>query len=122
MADPRAAEPASGFKFFYLLFLPVVVAAVRHGLDGACIGLAITQLGLVGLLHRYGYDADAFTEFQMLMLVLTATGLVVGVVVTERRTPTARSARSRLLLKQGGRGRAGRPLQSGQRDGVRARP
>lgn len=78
------AEPASGFKFFYLLFLPVVVIAVRHGLDGACMGLAITQLGLVGLLHRYGYDANAFTEFQTMMLVLTATGLVVGVVVTER--------------------------------------
>jgi two-component system sensor kinase FixL len=78
------AKPASGFKFFYLLFLPVVVIAVRHGLDGACMGLAITQLGLVGLLHRYGYDANAFTEFQTMMLVLTATGLVVGVVVTER--------------------------------------
>ena len=78
------SEPASGFKFFYLLFLPVVVIAVRHGLDGACLGLAITQLGLVGLLHRYGYDANAFTEFQTMMLVLTATGLVVGVVVTER--------------------------------------
>ena len=34
--------------------------------------------------HRYGYDANTFTEFQTLMLVLTATGLVVGVVVTER--------------------------------------
>jgi two-component system sensor kinase FixL len=78
------SEPASGFKFFYLLFLPVVVIAVRHGLDGACLGLAITQLGLVGLLLRHGYDANTFTEFQTLMLVLTATGLVVGVVVTER--------------------------------------
>ena len=57
-------DRADGFKLFYLLFLPVVVAAVRHGLDGACIGLAVTQLGLVGLLHDYGYDAKAFTEFQ----------------------------------------------------------
>jgi signal transduction histidine kinase len=78
-------ESTSGFKFFYLFFLPVVAAAVRHGLDGACLGLALTQLGLVGLLHRHGYDANVFTEFQVLMLVLTATGLTVGVVVTERR-------------------------------------
>ncbi len=77
-------ESTSGFKFFYLFFLPVVAAAVRHGLDGACLGLALTQLGLVGLLHRHGYDANVFTEFQVLMLVLTATGLTVGVVVTER--------------------------------------
>src|SRR5262249_38275569 len=60
------ASGADGFKLFYLLFLPVVVAAVRHGVDGACVALAITQLGLVGLLHRYGYDAAAFTEFQVL--------------------------------------------------------
>src|SRR5262249_29830555 len=75
----------NGSKLFYVMFLPVVVAAVRYGLDGACIGLAVTQLALVGLLHLYGYEANAFAEFQLLMLILSATGLTVGVVVTERR-------------------------------------
>src|SRR5262249_55956291 len=51
-----AAGP-DGSKVFYLLFLPVMVAAVRRGLDGACVALTFTQLGLIGLLHRYGYDA-----------------------------------------------------------------
>jgi signal transduction histidine kinase len=77
--------PQTGFSFFYLLFLPVGVTAVRYGLDGACLALAFTQFGLVGLLHLYGYDARAFTEFQILMLVLSSTGLIVGVVVTERQ-------------------------------------
>jgi len=77
-------ESESGFKLFYLFFLPVVVAAIRYGLDGACLGLALTQLGLVALLHLHGYDANIFTEFQILMLVLTATGLTVGVTVNER--------------------------------------
>jgi signal transduction histidine kinase len=75
----------NGSQLFFLLFLPVVVAAARHGLDGACIALAITQLGLVVLLHLHGYDANAFTQYQLLMLVLSATGLTVGVVVTERQ-------------------------------------
>lgn len=75
----------SGFHFFYLLFLPVGVAAVRYGLDGACLALAFTQFGLVGLMHVYGYDAKAFTDFQILMLVLSSTGLTVGVIVTERQ-------------------------------------
>ena len=79
------AQTVDGFKFFYLLFLPVMVAAVRYGLDGACVGLALTQFGLVGILHLYGFDARTFTEFQILMLVLTATGLIVGVVVSERK-------------------------------------
>jgi two-component system, LuxR family, sensor kinase FixL len=78
-------ESESGFKLFYLFFLPVVVAAIRYGLDGACLGLALTQFGLVGLLHLHGYDANVFTDFQLLMLVLTATGLTVGVTVNERR-------------------------------------
>jgi signal transduction histidine kinase len=95
-------ESAAGFKYFYLFFLPVVVAAVRHGLDGACLGLALTQLGLVGLLRHHGYDANVFTEFQVLMLILTATGLTVGVVVTERRQAARamREVEARLRAKE----------------------
>src|SRR5215467_8527167 len=96
------AGTENGFKFFYLLFLPVVVAAVRHGLDGACLSLAITQIALVGLLHLYGYDAAAFTQFQTLMFVLTATGLIVGVAVSERQSSDrlARAAETRLKEKE----------------------
>ncbi len=79
------SEWPGGLKYFYLLFVPVVLAAVRHGFDGACISLAVTQFALVGLMHRFGYDAQAFTEMQTLMLVLTGTGLIVGAVVSERK-------------------------------------
>ena len=79
------SEWPGGLKYFYLLFVPVVLAAVRHGFDGACISLAVTQFALVGLMHRFGYDAAAFTDMQTLMLVLTGTGLIVGAVVSERK-------------------------------------
>jgi two-component system, LuxR family, sensor kinase FixL len=97
-----AAAGPNGSKLFYLMFLPVVVAAVRYGLDGACIGLAITQLALVGLLHRYSYEASAFAEFQLLMVVLSATGLTVGVVVTERQhaDETVREVEQQLRAKE----------------------
>jgi len=75
----------TGFNYFYLVFVPVVVVAVRHGIDGACVALAVTQFALVALLHIYGHDVIAFTEIQMLMLVLTATGLIVGVIISERQ-------------------------------------
>jgi two-component system sensor kinase FixL len=75
--------------YFYLLFVPVILAAVRHGFDGACIALALTQFALVGLMHHFGYDAKAFTEMQTLMVVLTGTALVVGAVVSDRKN-TAR--------------------------------
>ena len=91
-----------GFRLFYLLFLPVAVVAVRHGLDGACLGLAVTQFGLIGLLHLSGNDARTFAEFQMLMLVLTATGLIIGVVISERQNSDrlAREAEARLKEKE----------------------
>ena len=93
---------AHGFRLFYLLFVPVVIAAVRHGLDGACLSLAVTQFSLIGLLHLSGYDAGEFTEFQTLMLVLTVTGLIVGVVVSERENSDriARDAQARLVERQ----------------------
>ncbi len=95
-------EGADGFKFFYLLFVPVVVAGVRYGLDGACVSLAFSQIALVGLLHIHGYDARTFTEFQTLMFILTATGLIVGVVVSERQNSDrlVREAEMRLREKE----------------------
>jgi signal transduction histidine kinase len=93
---------ADGYTLFYLLFFPVVVSALRHGLDGACLALATTQLGLVGLLHLHGHDWRIFSEFQVLMFVLTATGLIVGVVVNEREATerVARESEARLKEKE----------------------
>jgi signal transduction histidine kinase len=104
------ADSPSSYRFLSLLFLPVVVAALRHGIDGSCIVLAATQLGLVALLHQYRYDATAFTEFQVVMLVLTMSGLLVGVVVSERQRSdlAARHAEARLKEMQEEAGRAAR--------------
>jgi two-component system sensor kinase FixL len=100
----------SDHKLLSLLFLPVVAAALRHGIDGSCWTLAATQLGLVALLHQYRYDAGAFTEFQVVMLVLTMSGLLVGVVVSERQSAdfAAREAEARLKEMQAQAGRAAR--------------
>ena len=46
-----------GSNFFYVLFLPVIIAAVRQGFDGACLSLLVTQIELVFLLQRYSFDA-----------------------------------------------------------------
>jgi two-component system sensor kinase FixL len=96
------SEETHGFRLFYVLFVPVVIAAVRHGVDGACSSLAVTQFSLIGLLHLSGHDAAEFTEFQTLLLVLTVTGLIVGVVVTERKNSDriALDAKARLAERQ----------------------
>ncbi len=105
-----AMGPAEGVEFFYLLFLPVVLASLRHGLDGACVTLAVLQLGLVGVLQYFAADARIFTEFQILMLVLSTTGLVVGSVVSERERSNerAREAERRFKEKEAEAARAAR--------------
>ena len=96
------SDRPNDYKYFSLLFVPVVAVAVRHGIDGSCLALAATQLGLVALLRAYGYSAPAFTEFQIVMFVLTMTGLLVGVIVSERQQAdlAARDAETRLKESQ----------------------
>src|SRR5215470_17457090 len=99
-----------GSNFFYLLFLPVIIAAVRQGFDGACFSLLVTQIGLVLLLQRYSFGVEAFTEFQTLMFVLTATALSVGAIVSEREQVRRAflDAEERLKKREGQAIRAGR--------------
>lgn len=94
------SDRPNDYKYFSLLFLPVVAVAVRHGIDGSCLALAATQLGLMTLLKAYGYDAAAFTEFQIVMFVLTMTGLVVGVIVSERQHADLAARRAEARLKE----------------------
>jgi two-component system, LuxR family, sensor kinase FixL len=73
------------FQLFYVLFLPIVWMAVRTGAEGVTLGLLITQLGViagVAVFPVFGHDVLAF---QVLMLILTTTGLIAGELVTERR-------------------------------------
>jgi two-component system sensor kinase FixL len=98
------------YKYFSVLFLPVAAVGARHGIDGACGTLAAIQLGLVTALHAYGYDAATFVEFQIVMFVLMATGLVVGVVVNQRwqADAAARQAEARLAESRAEAARAAR--------------
>jgi C4-dicarboxylate-specific signal transduction histidine kinase len=79
---------------FYLLFLPIVWMALRGGLEGVTIGLLLTQLGLI-IGVTLSPRPEGFTALQTLMLVLTATGLIAGELVTEHRR-----AEAKLLLQQ----------------------
>lgn len=88
------------YQAFYFLFVPVVFVALRNGLDGVCVILAATQLALLAGLNLYGYDAEAFINFQTLMAVLTATGLLAGAVSSERDAASRAARRARERLKE----------------------
>lgn len=90
---------AEAMRYIFVLFAPIVLAATRHGLDGACFSLAVAQFGLILILNAAGQDARAFTEVQAEMLVLTLTGLIVGVVVSERAALAAEARQATARLK-----------------------
>lgn len=73
------------FKFFYLLFLPLIWIATRHGIQGATIAILAMQMGLIGAVQWGGHKAATVVELQLLMLALTITGLFLGMAVTGRR-------------------------------------
>jgi two-component system, LuxR family, sensor kinase FixL len=77
------------FPLFYLFFLPLIWTAVRFGLEGVTAGLLVTQLGLIAAIHFTGLGGTDVTAYQALMVVLSLTGLAVGVLVSEQqRTQT----------------------------------
>jgi len=72
------------FKFFYVLFLPLIWTAVRWGLPGATLALGGVQLGLIVAIQLGGYHSATFVQLQFLMLALAMTGLMLGTVVSQR--------------------------------------
>ena len=85
---------ANEFHFFYMLFLPIIWIAMRTGFAGAAMGVCLVHLLLLGFISWGGYPVTTFMAFQLLVLALAFTGLLLGSVVDERR-------RSDELLRQG---------------------
>jgi PAS domain S-box-containing protein len=70
---------------FYLLFLPLIWIATRHGLPAASWAVLAIQIGLIAGLEIQGHSELTLRAFQLLMFALAATGLMLGAVVSERR-------------------------------------
>jgi signal transduction histidine kinase len=72
------------FQLFYVFFIPIVWIAVRFGLEGVTLGLVLTQIGLLAAMQISGQSTVDVVSYQALMVVLSMTGLAVGVVVSEQ--------------------------------------
>lgn len=89
------------FKFFYLLFVPVVWASARLGVPGAVLASGLTQLGLIIAVQSVPNEDLTVFELQVLMAAITMTGLLLGVAVDER-TRAAAELRGSLRLAAAG--------------------
>lgn len=93
--------PAEQFKFFYLLFLPVVWGAARFGVTGAIWSATIVQLLMVVAVQSETYRPITVFELQLLMAAVAATGLLLGATVDEREEAD-RALRASLRLAAAG--------------------
>jgi len=77
------------FRYFYILFLPLVWAASRQGIAGAVFCASLLQVGM--LLAGWLWDVQAISifELQMRSLLLAIVGFLIGVAVDEQRRAAA---------------------------------
>lgn len=93
-------ESTDEFKFFYLLFPPLIWMAMRHGLKGAVIGVAATQISMMGITTWLRYEASTVTALQSLMLALALTTLLLAAVVEERGRAEANLREHQMSMAQ----------------------
>lgn len=75
----------SEFKHFYFLFLPLIWAASRQGVNGAALVVFVLQMAIVTLVKANHANNITVSELQMLDAVLALVGFFIGIVVDERR-------------------------------------
>ncbi|WP_136416349.1 ATP-binding protein [Herbaspirillum sp. ST 5-3] len=79
----------ANYKYFYVLFLPIVWMAAKDGLTGAVLGATMVQLGIIGSVQLLGFPAVTVLEIQTLTVVLALLGFFIGVVVDEKQRMSA---------------------------------
>jgi hypothetical protein len=72
------------YDHFYLSFVSIIWIAMRQGIRRVVIGLLVTTFGIVVAMHLFPTAAVVFSKIALLMLVLSAVGLIVGSEVSER--------------------------------------
>jgi signal transduction histidine kinase len=79
------------FKFFYLVFIPVMALALRDGMTGAVVAALTASIFMILVLALRDFNAGVVAELQFLMIVLSITGLVLGATIDERKRLHAES-------------------------------
>jgi len=88
------------FKFFYLLLPPIVTSALRYGFVGAALSIIATDFFMMAIITARDFEPGTVTELQILMITLSATGLLLGSVVSDRVRLSAELVESHKKLSE----------------------
>ncbi len=87
------------YDLFYLFFLPILWIAVRRGLRGTTTAVVLLNSGAMLILRIYSSDPQRLTLLQILMLIVSLTGLSVGTVISERELAEQESREGQARLE-----------------------
>jgi len=94
-------RPFDQFRMSYLLFVPMIVIATRHGLFGAAVAVPLVQAGMITAVSLFAARVATAFEYQMLTLALALTAMYIGLMSSERERAAQRlAARERELREQ----------------------
>jgi diguanylate cyclase (GGDEF)-like protein/PAS domain S-box-containing protein len=71
-------------QLFYLSFIPILWMGMRQGIRRVSTGILVLNFGIVLAMHLYPPVSSLLSKAGLLMLVVSASGLIVGATVTER--------------------------------------
>ena len=74
----------ASLQLYYLSFIPIIWIAMRHGIKRAVTGLLALTFGVVVAMNLFPPAPTLITRITFVMLVVSAIGLILGAVVTER--------------------------------------
>lgn len=95
-------RPLDEFRMSYLLFLPMIVMAMRHGVFGVATLMPVVQVGLLAALLLVGTRAGTAFEFQLLMFTLAVATLYLGALSDERQRAAASMAEHERAMRERG--------------------
>ena len=75
---------AGTYQLFYLFFLPIIWIAVRRGVRGATAATLMLNVGTIFMLRIFPQSLTRLVSLQILMLIVSVTGLCLGTLITER--------------------------------------
>jgi diguanylate cyclase (GGDEF)-like protein/PAS domain S-box-containing protein len=80
MFEPRWVH----LELLYLSFVPILWMAMRRGIRQVVTGILALNFGIVVAMHLFPPPPALLAKIGLLMLVVSATGLIVGSTITER--------------------------------------
>ena len=79
------AGPFASVQLYYLIFIPMIWVALRHGIKRVTSAIIMFNFGVVVALRLFPRSPAPLLKLELLMFAVSFTGLIVGAAVSERQ-------------------------------------